>query len=31
MYQGLFRNILSGAQMIKESTVKDSLSLDELK
>jgi subtilisin family serine protease len=31
MYQGLFRNILSGAQMIKESTAKDSLSLDDLK
>ncbi len=30
MYQGLFRNILAGAQMIQQSTAKDSLTKDEL-
>lgn len=31
MYQGLLKNILSGAQMIQQATAKDSLTMDELK
>jgi subtilisin family serine protease len=30
MYQGLFKNILAGAQLIQQSTAKDSLTKDEL-
>lgn len=31
MFQGLLKNIVSGAEMIKQSVAKDSISLDELK
>ncbi|MCX6186086.1 MAG: S8 family serine peptidase [Bacteroidetes bacterium] len=31
MYQGLFNNIISGAQLIQKTTNKDSLSIEELK